>query len=149
MSTNTGIIVAVIDGLLIAAIIFLIVFIAILGHSLWRLNKFAVQTSELIYDDPDTLHRSVPEASNQTANTGIPLQTQPQTKENVAYGTLPTHTILAPHFQLEENVAYGTHTNQQQENAAHPVQQQSMTYSTPTSQQQESVVQPPQPQKQQ
>ena len=115
------------------------------GHDLRRQKRLATRGSEPIYEDPDTWHPSVPETSNQTASTKIPLQTLPQTKENVAYGTLPTHTIVAAQFQLEENVAYGTHTNQQQENAAHPVQQQSMA-----KQEYKNVkVQHPQPQQQQ
>ena len=148
MSPNTGIIVAVsvvIYGLLTAAIITVIAFIVVAAHRLKRQKRLAIQTSEPVYEDPDTWHSSVPEASNQTASTRIPLQTLPQTKENVAYGTLPTHTIVAPQFQVEENVAYGIHTNQQQENAAHPIQQQSMA-----NEEYENVkVQHPQPQQQQ
>ena len=98
--------------------------------------KYAMQVME---PTQNTSHSSV---ITQTASTGIPLQTLPQIKENVAYGALPTHTIVAPQFQLEENVAYGTYTNQQQENSAHPVQQQNEEY--------ENVkVQHPQPQQQQ
>ena len=128
-----------------AAIIIIIVFIVAAGRRLKRQKRLAIQTSEPIYNDPDAWRSSVPEASNQTASTGIPLQTLPQTKENVAYGTLPTHTIVAPQFQLEENIAYGIHTNQQQQSAAHPVQQQSMA-----NEEYENVkVQHPQPQQQQ
>ena len=128
-------------GLLIAAIIILIV-TAILDHRIKRRKKYAMQALE---PTQNTSHSSV---ITQTASTGIPLQTLPQTKENVAYGTLPTHTIAAPHFQLEENIAYGTHTNQQQQSAAHPVQQQSVAY---INEEYENViiVQHPQPQQQQ
>ena len=108
-------------GLLIAAIIILIV-TAILDYRIKRRKKYAMQALE---PTQNTSHSSV---ITQTVSTGISLQTLPQTKENVAYGTLPTHTIVSPQFQLEENVAYGTHTNQQQQSAAHPVQQQSMAY---------------------